>query len=176
MMAQAVRLLGFAALAIVTNTAFPYPFEPVLLVFAEGAGPRAIVLLSGTASVAAGVAALIDYHLLGALRNKLFAKGARDLHRWWFYAGVFATALLPIPYTVTRAALLRGRPNPLLFAATVTLARFPRYVLTIRLWHLVAPPAWILAALVVLGILMAVHMLRKRRRSTTRTNYAIAPV
>lgn len=162
------RYVVFAMLAVVTNTAFPYPFEPVLLLFAEGATPSDLILLSVTGSIAAGIAALIDHRLLSALGHKLFAARVRNFHRWWFYAAVFATALLPFPYTATRAALLRGRPNAVLFAGTVTAARFPRYLLTVHLWQVLTPPRWVTVTLVAAGVIVAILSLHHRtvRRGT----------
>lgn len=161
------RLIVFVFLAVATNTALPYPFEPILLLFAEGATRADIILLSGLGSIAAGIGALIDHRLLGALGTKLFADRVRDFHRWWFYAAAFVTALLPFPYTATRAALVHGRPNPVLFAGTVTAARFPRYVLTVHVWHALTPPAWMTGVLVAAGVVAAILSLRHRKRQAS---------
>jgi len=61
-------------------------------------------------------------------------------------------ALLPIPYTTVRLALLRVRPRALLYALIVSVTRLPRYLVIIRLWQTLALPGWAGGALVLSAI------------------------
>jgi hypothetical protein len=65
-----------------------------------------------------------------------------------FYVAVVLVALLPIPYTTIRIALLSVRPRPLVYAPIVSLAGPPRYILIIGVWRGLALPGWAGGALV----------------------------
>jgi hypothetical protein len=149
-------LLLFIPLAVLTNTAFPLPFDPVLLWFASGHTFAEACVFAGFGSGCAGLAALADVTIIGAL-------GRRWSHRQRpgvpmpeaapsFYAAAFLVALLPIPYTTIRLALLNVRPRPLLYALIVSGGRLPRYLVILRLWQTLAPPGWAGGALVLSAI------------------------
>jgi hypothetical protein len=140
------ELLWFIPLAVLSNTAFPLPFDHVLLWFAAGHSFLQAWVFAGFGSACAGVAALADVALLGAVGRRLSRRtdagpipGAEPR----FYVAVVVVALLPIPYTMIRLALLRVRPRPLLYAVLVSIARLPRYLLLIGLWQALALPGWV---------------------------------
>ena len=149
-------LLLFIPLAVLTNTVFPLPFDPVLLWFGGGHTFAEACVFAAFGSGCAGLAALADVTIIGAL-------GRRWSHRQGpavptpqagrgFYAAAFLVALLPIPYTTIRLALLTVRPRPLLYALIVSGARLPRYLVMLRLWQTLALPGWAGGALVLSAI------------------------
>jgi hypothetical protein len=139
-------LLLFIPLAVLTNTAFPLPFDPVLIWFAGGHTFAEACVFAGFGSGCAGLAALVDVTVIGALGRRWGHRKAAGTPMppagRSFYSAAFAVALLPIPYTVVRLALLRVRPRPLLYALIVSVARLPRYLVIIRLWQTLALPGW----------------------------------
>jgi len=153
---MAADLLLFIPLAVLTNTAFPLPFDPVLLWFASEHTLAEASVFAGFGSGCAGLAALVDVTIIGAL-------GRRWSH-WQgagvpmppagrsFYAAAFVVALLPIPYTTIRLALLEIRPRPLRYALTVSVARLPRYLVIVHLWHALALPGWVSGAMVLSAV------------------------
>jgi hypothetical protein len=145
------ELLWFIPLAVLSNTAFPLPFDHVLLWFAAGHSFTEACVFAGFGSACAGVAALVDVAVLGAVgrRSSLRARsGSLPRAGRGFYVAVVLVALLPIPYTTIRLALLRVRPRPLLYAVLVSVARLPRSLLLIRFWQALALPGWVGALLV----------------------------
>ena len=160
-------LLPFIPLALLTNTVFPMPFEPVLLWFAGRAAPSDVWVFPGVGSVCAGVGAALDARLVGMLGRRW--QGRRGLEGplppagAGFYFGAFLAALLPIPFTTVRLALLRVRPRLPLFALTVSVARLPRYFVTVLLWRSLELPGWAAGALVLAAVAYA---LLARRRGT----------
>ena len=145
------ELLLFIPLAVLTNTVFPVPFEPVLLWFAGRAAAGEVWIYPGVGSACAGLGAALDANVVGAVSRRwrgrkgiggeLPRAGAR------FYLGAFLAALLPIPFTMIRLTLLRVRPRLPLYGLTVAGARLPRYLLTVVLWRSLAPPGWVAGAL-----------------------------
>ena len=149
-------ILAFIPLAVLTNTVFPMPFEPVLLWFAGRAEAGEGWILAGVGSACAGVAAVVDARIVGAVgwrwRDR---KGlGRPLPRAGvrFYLTAFLVALLPIPFATIRLTLLQVRPRLALYAVTVAAARLPRYVATVQLWRSLAPPGWVAVTLVLAAI------------------------
>ena len=153
---MADRLLLFIPLAVLTNTAFPLPFEPVLLWFAGGPALADAWVFAGVGSGCAGLAVLVDLAVIGAVRRQWSGRTGTGapLPRAGraFYLGAFLVALLPIPFTTVRLALLRVRPRPLLYALIVAGARLPRYLVTIFLWQHLALPGWVAGALVLSAV------------------------
>lgn len=146
------ELLFFIPLAILTNTAFPLPFDHVLLWFASGHTFSQASVFAGFGSGCAGLAALLDLAVIGAVGRRWCGRKGSGPMRWAgrrFYLAVFLVALLPIPYTTIRLTLLRIRPRPLLYALIVSLARLPRYLVIIRLWQALALPGWVGGAVVI---------------------------
>ncbi|MBA3892219.1 MAG: hypothetical protein H0X69_00790 [Gemmatimonadales bacterium] len=141
---MAADLPRFIPLAVVTNTAFPLPFDCVLLRFAARHTFREASVFAALGSGRAGRAGLVDVAVIGAAgrrwaggktRAVAMSRAGRS-----FYVAVVLVALLPIPYTVIRIALLSVRPRPMVYALSLSLARLPRYVLLIRVWQGLALP------------------------------------
>jgi hypothetical protein len=163
------ELVSFLGLGVLANTVFPMPFEPILVAFSGGAGREAVVRLCLVGSFCAGVAALVDAGCLGLVRRRI----NRDLPRtgerraaFSFYAFTAAAALLPIPFTLVRAAILHTRPQPFLFAGIVAVARYPRYLVTVTAWGALALPewaGWVVGGLTILAALEWRHATRRRR-------------
>lgn len=146
---MAAELWLFISLAILSNTAFPLPFDPVLVWFAEGHSAAEAIVFAGLGSVCAGLAGLVDVALAGRVGRRLWSRTGRAGRAGrWFYLAVFLAALLPIPFTTIRVMLLRIRPHPMMYAVVVSGGRLPRYLVTVRLWQSLAIPAWVGPALV----------------------------
>jgi membrane protein YqaA with SNARE-associated domain len=164
-----LEVVSFLGLAILANTVFPMPFEPILVAFSGGIGREAMALLCLVGSVCAGLAALVDAGCLGVVRRRLNRRLPpldEDRATFRFYAFTAAAALLPIPFTLVRAALLHTRPQPFLFAGIVAVARYPRYLVTVFAWGALALPewaGWVAAGLTVLAALEWRHATRRRR-------------
>ena len=159
-------LVIFIPLAVLTNTAFPVPFDYVLIVFAEDYGMQQALVFAGLGSVCAAAAGLADLRLCGAVgswcgRGKQWS--AWRLHRSWFYVAVFLCAFLPVPYLIVRLMLVKGVPRPLIYAATVGCARFPRYVLIVYAWQRLSLPSWASMVLVASALPLIVWRLRDLR-------------
>ena len=155
-------LIAFIALAILTNSVFPVPFEPFLVFFSERTRPEHLIALSVFGSLGAGAAGFIDIRVMkriGAWWRRRPESQPDDYHRVWFYLMVLGAAIFPIPYTVVRIALAKGSPNPWVYAAVIAVGRFPRYVLIVNAWEILAPPTWVSPALVIITLL---YFWRKR--------------
>jgi len=127
----ALELLAFSVLAILTNTVIPVPFEPVLLAYSAGAGDR-VWPLALLGSACAGIAAVIDAGIMRAVRSGLDPRsGTRPRAGVGFHAIVVACALLPLPFVLVRASLIRARPRVAGYAVAVAVGRLPRYVVTL---------------------------------------------
>ena len=127
----ALELLAFSALAVVTNTVFPVPFEPVLLAYSAGAGDR-VWPLALLGSACAGIAAVIDAGIMRVVRGGRDPHpGARPRAGIAFHGMVFACALLPLPFVLVRASLISARPRVAGYAVAVAVGRLPRYVFTL---------------------------------------------
>jgi hypothetical protein len=164
-------LLLFVPLAVLTNTAFPLSFDPVLLYFASryDFGPACAFALLGSLCAAAG--ALVDMKLIGAARDlglpgRLGALSSR--RGAWLYLLTFLVALSPLPFSIVRLALLQARPDPALFGLSVGLGRLPRYVMTVYFWQSLAPPAWASAGALASAAALALWKWRHARRSPAR--------
>ena len=149
----------FGLLAVLTNTAFPAPFDPVLLCFAARYSSPLAYVFALLGSVCAGIAGRIDIRVLGRVGERIPARWARLLPTFsgrWFYPAVMLAALLPGTFGVMRVTLVRRRPDPNWYALAVATGRLPRYLLTIHFWQVLAPPAWVPALL--FAITMAVAL------------------
>ena len=146
-----IDLLSFLPLAILTNTAFPFPFDYVLIFFAENYEPHQVWVFAALGSVCAAIAGFVDIKVLTAVGERT-GRGKRwrawNLDRSWFYAAVFLCAFLPVPYLLVRLVLVLGSPHPVLYAATLGSARLPRYVIIVYFWQQLNLPPWASAALV----------------------------
>lgn len=158
-------LLAFVPLAVLTNTVFPMPFDPVLISFASGHSRAEACALAVLGSACAGAAAVVDALLLGRAREALASAPAPCGRR--FYVIVFAVALLPLPFSLVRAALFRVRPDVAKYALAVALGRLPRYLAIVLLWQSVAvsAPPWVGPAVLAAGAALAVVQVLRARRS-----------
>lgn len=173
------EMASFVGLGVLSNTVFPMPFEPLLVAFSGGrsAGQLAVICLIG--SLCAGTGALVDAGFLGAIRRRVQRRRPAPLVErpagWRFYLFTAGAALLPIPFTLVRAALLHSRPRPILFASIVAIARYPRYLVTVFAWSALALPDWAGWALAGFSLLAALewrHASQRRERAVVRTMIA----
>lgn len=164
------ELASFVGLAVVTNTLFPMPFEPVLVAYAA-ARPGQLWLLSIAGSLSAGGAALLDATLFRGMRYRLDRRRARTRPRARFpyYAGVFGCALLPLPFAIVRLSLLRSRPRLLSYAGAVAAGRLPRYVALVWFGEQLQPPDTTIAgvALSVVATTIAWRHMRRPRHDAS---------
>src|SRR5262245_55694322 len=135
----------FALLALLCNTAFPLPFDPVLIYFASRSTSTVGVALAICGSICAGVAGAAEGKVLAILRRRF--QGAEAVRSSQsredaFYVMTFLFALLPLPFSVVRLTALTRQPRPALYALTIILGRLPRYVLTVIFWRVLALPQW----------------------------------
>lgn len=165
------EVVPFLGLAVLTNTVFPMPFEPLLVAYANGLAPGAVVLACALGSLCAGMGALVDTTCLGIVRRRMMrgspGSPAARMAGARFYWLVAVAALLPVPFTAVRANLLLMRPRPFLFAGIVAGFRFPRYLFTVHAWAAIALPewaGWVLMGLALLASLELRHASALERR------------
>jgi membrane protein YqaA with SNARE-associated domain len=130
-------LICFVPLAILCNTVFPVPFDPVLIAFASHKSPEQAGLFALVGSICAALGAAADVKLLRNLQVRLPEKWLRLLPMWSgrrTYVFTFFFALLPLPFSVARLAALRNPPQMIPWQLTVAMGRLPRYLVTIYIW------------------------------------------
>jgi membrane protein YqaA with SNARE-associated domain len=116
----------FVLLSVGTNTIVPVPSETVLFYFlAKYPGSTLHLVLIGSFCAAAG--GLIDLVLADRIRRRLFRQ--ETIISFRFYSIVFLFALLPLPFSLIRASLLKYRPSPSMYFLTILGGRFIRYLL-----------------------------------------------
>jgi membrane protein YqaA with SNARE-associated domain len=150
-------LVCFLALAVLCNTAFPLPFDPVLIHFATHQSSIAAWIFALSGSACAGLGAVVDVRLAGWLRARVSDRWIRWLPHWQgkpFYAIVFLFAVSPLPFSIVRLAALRRAPHAIPYGLAVFLGRLPRYLLIVALWPLVGLPPG--TSLVLLGVMVVV--------------------
>jgi hypothetical protein len=148
-------LFCFVPLAILCNTVIPIPFDPVLIFFASRQPPAEAQAFALVGSVCAGVAAAVDVTLFRRIRSRATGKWLKFLPNWdgWrAYVLTFVFALLPLPFSVVRLAVLRNPPRIIPYQVTVALGRLPRYVATIVLWQSLQLPAGSAFLFLALGV------------------------
>ena len=153
-------ILLFIPLAILTNTAFPLSFDPVLLYFSAGHSTQAAYLFALVGSFSASAAGVVDARLLGSINRIVSPKCLSFLPHWrgaYFYVWASLIAFSPLPYLIVRLALIRRRPNPFLYGLAVGAGRLPRYLLTVYLWERLALPVWVSAAILAGATLIALY-------------------
>jgi hypothetical protein len=139
-------LFVFVPLAVLTNTAFPLAFDPVLL---SVASRHSFAVASGYAvlgALCAALAGFVDAKVLGAVGSSSLAArlpALPDVIGKNFYPCVAVMALLPLPFSLVRVALIARRPHPALYGAVVAAGRLPRYLLTVYFWQSLTLPSWI---------------------------------
>lgn len=154
-----LELLLFIPLAVLTNTVLPVSFDPFLVAFAAGRGPREAwtLALVGTACAAAG--ALLDLRVAALARTWKLPGWAHHFPApsgAAFYTWTALLALSPLPFVLVRAALIRERPSPALYALSVAAGRLPRYILLIFVWQTLSLPGWAGLAIPAAATLFAV--------------------
>lgn len=150
-------LLLFLPLAILTNTAFPVSFDPVLINFAANHTLKESIIYAVCGSLCAAVAGVVDVKLLGVVGKLISSKSARVLPRWTgkrFYVLTLLFAFLPLPFSLIRLAMLKHRPHAALFGLAVGAGRLPRYLLTVYCWQFFELPGWL--SIVILAATLAV--------------------
>jgi uncharacterized membrane protein YdjX (TVP38/TMEM64 family) len=149
----------FAMIAVFSVASLP-PSPPTLM----AAKANAPWLLATLGAVAAGLAAVFDYHLvrrafrlgaLGRVRNhRLFAHAERWAKAAPFLT-VFAFAALPLPFMIPRVLVpLSGYPLPR-YALAVALGRWPRVFVLAAFGQVFDVPVWMLEVLFAGGIALA---------------------
>jgi hypothetical protein len=170
-------LILFLPLAVLTNTAFPVPFDPVLMSFASTHTRAEACVFAVLGSLCAAGAALLDTRVLGRVGAALGVSGkgvGGAPCRRWFYALTFAVALLPLPFSLVRLALMRARPDPAKYAVAVGLGRLPRYLATVFLWQGIAAPSWVGQAILPAAIAIALVQYWLSRRRTAPDELSVA--
>jgi hypothetical protein len=151
-------ILLFILLALLTNTAFPLSFDPILIYFAAGYPLQQATFFAIVGSLCAGIAGVADVKLLGKVRS-LFPKKwgiiAPNCKGRWFYVWVSLLAFSPIPFSFVRLFILRRRPDPSLYGLAVGIGRLPRYLLTVYFWQSLTLPAWVNSVLLLSVLLLA---------------------
>ncbi|HZS07125.1 MAG TPA: hypothetical protein VFD58_19975 [Blastocatellia bacterium] len=152
-------LLLYVPLAVLTNTAFPLSFEPVLIWFASRCHPQQVGALVVVGALCAGVGGLIDLKLSAVLRPKVADNRWVDLLPEWgggkFYLLAFLFALLPLPFSLVRLAMLRQQPELAPYLLAVAAGRLPRYLLTVHFWRSLALPNWVNLILLLAAVVFA---------------------
>lgn len=157
----------FVLLAVLTNTAFPAPFDPVLVCFAVRYSLPGAYLFALVGGLCAGIAGVIDARVMARIGGKIPWRWARLLPTCrgrWFYLAVMLAALVPGTFGAVRMALVRRKPDPTWYALSLMAGRLPRYVLTIHFAQLLALPAWIPALFVAAAMVFALAVRNRRPR------------
>jgi membrane protein YqaA with SNARE-associated domain len=127
-----VDLLSFIPLALLCNTSFPVAFDPVLMAFVATHSPHAAWIFALCGSICAGVAGVADSRMLREARRHVSDKWLKWLPFWQgrrFYLLTFTFALLPLPFSVVRLAVVRNRPRMIPYGLAIVLGKLPRYLL-----------------------------------------------
>ena len=145
-------LTEFVLLALLCNTVFPIPFDPVLIYFASRHAGVDAVVFAVVGGICAGVSGAGEAKALGILNSYTTHSRLRAVLPQWdgfrFYALTFLFALLPLPFSIVRLAVLQCRPRMVPYAVAIVLGRLPRYFLTINLWRGLGFPSWVNAGIV----------------------------
>jgi hypothetical protein len=164
-------LVCFIPLAVICNTVLPIPFDPVLIFFASRQPPGEANAFALVGSVCAGVAAAVDVTLFRRFRQRTPGKWLKFLPNWdgWrAYLLTFLFALLPLPFSIVRLAMLRNPPGIIPYPVTVALGRLPRYVATVVFWHGMKLPPGSGFALLVLGVAVGAFRWSRSSRGTSQ--------
>ena len=132
-----LSLACFVPLAILCNTVFPMPFDPVLIAFASHKSPVQAGIFAFIGSICAAFGAAADVKLFRNLQDRIPEKWLRSLPMWsgrHSYVFTFFFALLPLPFSVARLAALRNPPKMIPYQLAVAMGRLPRYLLIIHVW------------------------------------------
>ena len=131
-------LLFFVPMAILCNTAFPLAFDPVLIAYTSSHSLHAAWIFAVTGSLCAGLAGVTDAKLIGHVQEHVSERWLRWLPYWHgsrFYVWTFVFALMPLPFSVVRLAVLRHQPRVVPYGIAIILGRLPRYILTVVFWN-----------------------------------------
>src|SRR5262245_56892403 len=120
--------LIFISLALLSSTAFPLSFDPVLIYFASGHSLQQASIFAVGGSLCAGIAGIADLKLLGWLKRlvpgKLIFQFPNCKGRW-FYLLISLLAFSPLPFFLVRLAILDRKANPFLYGLAIGLGRLP---------------------------------------------------
>jgi membrane protein YqaA with SNARE-associated domain len=156
-----LSLTGFVPLAILCNTVFPVPFEPVLIAFTSHKSPEQAGMFALIGSICAAFGAAADVKLFRKLQDRIPEKWLRLLPMWSgrrTYVFTFLFALLPLPFSVARLAALRNPPQMIPYQLAVALGRLPRYLLIIHIWPGIGLPDS--SGMVLLGLCVGFAVIR----------------
>ena len=131
-------LLFFLPMAVLCNTAFPISFDPVLIAYASTHSLHAGYVFAIIGSLCAGLAGVADAKLLGCAQGHVSERWLKWLPYWHgrrFYVLTFFFAVMPLPFSVVRLAVLRHQPQIVPYVAAVILGCLPRYILTVVFWQ-----------------------------------------
>ena len=127
-------LVVFLSLAVLCNTSLPVAFDPVLIFYAASHTMHAACAFATAGSLCAGLAGVADVKLLGHVQTHVSEKWLKWLPYWRgrrFYVLTFLFALLPLPFSVVRLAVLRHQPGIVPYGLAIILGRLPRYLLVV---------------------------------------------
>lgn len=166
-LAVAPELVGVflcALYAIPSNSVFPIPHEPGVLLFAKYDDP---VWIAAAATFGSIVMSFADYAMIeSVLRRSRFAQQTRDSRlmqwgvRWmrrWPFGVVVAFSLLPLPISIIRVlAPVSGYPIGRYIAAQIV-GRFPRFLILAMIGRAIQLPTWLLVGVTV-GLTLALYL------------------
>lgn len=154
-------IVYFLAMIVVFSAASLPPSPPTLM----AAKDNSPWLLAALASVAAGIAACVDWWFVRrvfrvgmlerARRHPLFER-AEGWAKVAPFLTIFAFAALPLPFMIPRVLMpLTGYPLSR-YALAVALGRFPRVLVIAAFGQVIDVPTWLLEAAFAGGVLIAV--------------------
>ena len=131
-----VEWVCFITLAVLCNTALPIPFDPILIVFGWNRGFSGACAVAIVGSLCANVGALADIKLGREVQSRVSKKWLRWMPHWTgrrAYLLFFLFALLPLPFSIVRLAVVRNPPRLVPYQIAVTMGRIPRYLIALLL-------------------------------------------
>jgi membrane protein YqaA with SNARE-associated domain len=148
-------LLLFLPLAILTNTFFPMPFDPVLLYFASRHSFQTSLWFAVVGSICAGFAGRLDIATGRTLKTTGWLDWFPIWRGGWFYLATIVFAFAPLPFSVVRLAAMRAQPAPVPYGLAIAVGRLPRYLLTVYFCQGLAVPAWFITSALLAALAVA---------------------
>lgn len=118
-------LILFVPIAILTNTTFPVPFEPVLLGFTAGHTQMQAFIFVVAGTLCAGIGGYVDVRFSRAICKNVARPSAMTVTL--FYLVTTVCAFLPVPFSIVRITLLKTKPSVVPYALAIMMGRLPRY-------------------------------------------------